>query len=184
MKGDLPRRSKGSVLRLITCIKPSSTTSCTRPARLGSQSIDGSQWRFAFVVKFASGARRPKGPEARGWKPAGPKPGAARVWCATAVPGGASQQVCGFKKSLRPSSRLAYSEEVSQFFLISLRIFQHTVRMSRNLRRHKLAGGLTVLGDHERVPLLEELHDPPETPPCLRCADHLHAEALTLAELS
>lgn len=40
MKGDQPRRSQGSVLRLITCIKPSSTTSCTRPARLGSQSTD------------------------------------------------------------------------------------------------------------------------------------------------
>lgn len=139
---------------------------------------------FAFVGKFASGARRPEGPEARGWKPVGPKPGAARVGCTTAVPGGASQQICGFKKSLETSSRLAYSEEVSLFFRISLRIFQHAVRMSRHLRWHKPAGRLTVFGDDERVPLLQELHDPMESPPCLRCADHLHAEALTLAELS
>ena len=62
-------------------------------------------------------------------------------------------------------------------FRIYLRIFPHTVRMSRRFRRHKLAGRLTVLGDHERMPLLQELHDSPETPSCLRCADHLHAEA-------
>ncbi len=129
---------------------------------------------FAFVGKFASGARRPEGPEARGWKPAGPKPGAAGVWFTTAVPAGPSQQVCGFKKSLEPSPCLAYSEEVSWFFRIFLRIFPQTVRMSRHLRWHELAGGVTVLGDHERVPLLEELHDPPETPPCLGCAYYVH----------
>lgn len=105
------------------------------------------------------------------------KTGRSGVWFTTAVPAGPSQQVCGFKKSLEPSPCLAYSEVVSWFFRISLRIFPQTVRMSRHLKRYKLAGGLTVLGDHERVPLLEELHDPPETPPRLRCADHLHAEA-------
>jgi len=72
---------------------------------------------FVFVGKFASGARRPEGPEARGWKPVGPKPGGARVWCSTAVPGGASQQVCGFRKFLESSTRLDYSEDVSSFFL-------------------------------------------------------------------
>lgn len=105
------------------------------------------------------------------------KTGRSGVWFTTAVPAGPSQQVCGFKKSLEPSPCLAYSEVVSWFFRISLRIFPQTVRMSRHLKRYKLAGGLTVLGDHERVPLLEELHDPPESPPRLRCADHLHAEA-------
>lgn len=76
------------------------------------------------------------------------KPGAARVWFTTAVPAGPSQQVCGFKKSLEPSPRQAYREDVSQSFRISLRVFPHTVR-TRNLRRHKHAGRLTVFGDHE-----------------------------------
>lgn len=124
----------------------------------------------------ASGARRPEGPEARGWKPVGPKPGAAGVWFTTAVPAGASQQVCGFKKSLEPSPRQAYSEEFSPSFRIFLRVFPHTVRMSRRFRRHKLAGRLTILGDHKRVTLLQELHDPPETPPCLGCTDYLHLD--------
>lgn len=64
------------------------------------------------------------------------KTGAARVWFTTAVPVGASQQVRGFKKSLEPSPRLDYSEEVSYFSRISLRIFPHTVRMSPRFRRH------------------------------------------------
>lgn len=45
--------------------------------------------------------------------------------------------------------------------------------MSRRFRRHKLAGRLTVLGDHERVPLLQKLHGPPETTARRGRADHL-----------
>lgn len=139
-------------------------------------------WTVGDLRLSASLQAERAGPEGQ-WREGGhlegPKPGAARVWCTTVVPGGARQQVCGFNEYLEPSPHLTYSAEASQFLRISLRTSfkPTTVLASRGSRRHQFAGRLTVLGYHERVPLLQELHDPTETPPCLRYADHLHAEA-------